>query len=557
MTNEVLIVGGGIAGMATAARLQARGVQTMVLEAHTTIGGCAGYFRHQGFSFDVGATTFVDFAAGGVGAQFCEEIGMDLDGDILPGYVAWLPDRTVTLHRDRERWHEERISAFGRESAPLWAQLDRIADVFWAASRKGIRLPFRRPADLLVAVRSVSPADWPMARYLRWTFADALAQFGQQRNTALRSTCNMLIQDTLHSSVEEAPLVNAALGISIRGAGLTRPHGGARGFFSALGRRYVEMGGEVRRRTVVKRIESVGGRFRVVTDRGEFLADSVVSTLPLSNLSRLVDGRAQRRLARAREASPGREGGAVVLHLAVPEHEVAGHDFTHHQILHSYGQPLGDGNNMFISVSSPGDRMSAPEGYRAVMISTHCELERWNDPALDYPRAKAAMVDRLLDIARRVYPSLGDQARYAELGTPRTYARFTGRDLGGVGGLRQTMRNTNLHAIGHSLGVRGLYVAGDGTWPGLGTVAAMMASKTIAESIAASSSAATAPMKHQVTLPVLMPAVEQSGEMLAVKGDRLPQADALTKANAEAVTDAQVLTDALAGADVQALAVSA
>ena len=64
---DVAIIGAGIAGMATAARLQARKLATIVLESHGQPGGCAGFFRRKGFSFDVGATTLVDFEAGGVG----------------------------------------------------------------------------------------------------------------------------------------------------------------------------------------------------------------------------------------------------------------------------------------------------------------------------------------------------------------------------------------------------------------------------------------------------------------------------------------------------------
>ncbi len=47
--------------MATALRLQACGASTAVFEAHGHVGGCAGYWRHRRFSFDVGATTLVDF----------------------------------------------------------------------------------------------------------------------------------------------------------------------------------------------------------------------------------------------------------------------------------------------------------------------------------------------------------------------------------------------------------------------------------------------------------------------------------------------------------------
>src|SRR5436190_12705656 len=88
---DVAVVGGGLAGLATALRLQAAGLSTVVFEAHGHAGGCAGYFRHRGFSFDVGATTLVDFAPGGVGAELLDTAGLPaLDVEQLPGYVAWL-----------------------------------------------------------------------------------------------------------------------------------------------------------------------------------------------------------------------------------------------------------------------------------------------------------------------------------------------------------------------------------------------------------------------------------------------------------------------------------
>src|SRR5436190_19962846 len=98
---DVAVLGGGIAGMATAARLQAAGLATVVLESHGQPGGCAGFFRRKGFAFDVGATTLVDFSSGGVGGELLTAIGMgDFAAEELPGYVAWLPDRRVTLFRD-------------------------------------------------------------------------------------------------------------------------------------------------------------------------------------------------------------------------------------------------------------------------------------------------------------------------------------------------------------------------------------------------------------------------------------------------------------------------
>ena len=91
---DMAVIGAGLAGMATAARLQARGLSTSVYEAHGRPGGCAGSFRRRGLAFDAGATTLVDFQEGGVGGQLLAGVGMPiLEGEDLPSYVAWLPDR--------------------------------------------------------------------------------------------------------------------------------------------------------------------------------------------------------------------------------------------------------------------------------------------------------------------------------------------------------------------------------------------------------------------------------------------------------------------------------
>src|SRR5215813_4479191 len=127
--KDVAVIGAGIAGMAVATRLQAQGLSTIVFEAHGQPGGCAGFYRRKGFSFDVGATTLVDFAPGGVGDEWLRGIGMPpIEEEALPGYIAWLPDRNVTLHRDPELWARERLQMLGATPAhqAFWRLVDQL-----------------------------------------------------------------------------------------------------------------------------------------------------------------------------------------------------------------------------------------------------------------------------------------------------------------------------------------------------------------------------------------------------------------------------------------------
>lgn len=492
--GKIVVIGGGIAGMATAARLQAVGTPTTVLEAHSKIGGCAGYFRRRGFSFDVGATTLVDFEAGGVGGELLAQIGMSpLHGQALPGYVAWLPDRTITLHRDPTAWAAERLQALGDTPAHrrFWSLMDRLAAVFWEASRRGIKLPIRTLGDVTHNIRQIGVQNVPMARYLLWTVGDALRHFGLRGDRPLVGLLSMLIEDTVHSTVDAAPLVNAALGVTIRGAGLMRHEGGMRGFWEAFGAHYQAMDGDLRTRHRVIAVKGEHGRFTVETavDSGKivtFEADQVVSALPIGLTSviapKTVSARLQHYIRRDERAM----GGAVVVFLGVNADEVEGQSFTHHQLLQDTASPLGNGNNMFISVSAPDDTHSAPPGYRAVMISTHCELSEWeglSDAA--YEARKCELGDRLIGYARRVYPRLGERPLVYEVATPRTYANFTHRPGGAVGGVRQTRWNSNQFAVPHNIGVPGFWLVGDTTFPGLGTVACVLGSRIVAEGVMA------------------------------------------------------------------------
>ncbi|WP_165251302.1 phytoene desaturase family protein [Paludisphaera soli] len=484
---DAAIVGGGIAGVATAARLQRRGLSTVVLEAHGQPGGCAGFYRRKGFSFDVGATTLVDFGPGGVGGELLEEIGAPpLEREELQGYVAWMPDRVVTLDRDPAAWAVERARAFGDTPAhrEFWALLDHLASAFWQASRRGVRLPIRGPADAIQAVRSLGLRNLGLARYLNWTLADALKRAGLEDDKPLTAILGMLIENAVHSTVKDAPLVNAALGVTIWGAGQSRAKGGMRGFWQGLAARYRELGGELRVGRAVERVEGREGAFRVVTRKETVEAARVVLAVPIPAAARIGPPGLAEAVAPYRRRDDEAVGGAVVAYLGVPESEVAGQVFQHHLVLEDYDKPLGDGNNMFISVSGAGDLASAPEGCRTVVISTHCELAPWEGLSPEaYEAKKDAAGERLIGLARRVYPDLTRDALVREFATPRTYERFTRRPRGAVGGAKLSLANANQKAVPHDVGVRGVWLAGDGTWPGLGTVACCLGSRIIADDV--------------------------------------------------------------------------
>lgn len=219
----------------------------------------------------------------------------------------------------------------------------------------------------------------------------------------------------------------------------------------------------------------------MINGASSIVRECKVSTIALPQINEISPPDVKKRLKKFIKRDKDSYGAGVLVTLGVPDHEVDDESFTHHQLLQDYDLPLGNGNNMFISVSTKGDKLSAPEGYRSVMISTHTEIDEWKTITTKeaYEKKREAIGRQLLDYARRVYPRLGDNALVYDIATPVTYQRFARRPDGAVGGVRQTMKNSNQFAVPHNIGVKGFYIAGDYAWPGVGTTACVLGSKII------------------------------------------------------------------------------
>src|SRR3954465_15365668 len=97
---DLVVVGGGMGGLAAAALAQGRGLRTALLETHTKLGGCAGFFARGPFTFDAGATALMGLDAGEpVGDLLCT-LGVDFHSVQTPSYRVHLPDRTLDLVPD-------------------------------------------------------------------------------------------------------------------------------------------------------------------------------------------------------------------------------------------------------------------------------------------------------------------------------------------------------------------------------------------------------------------------------------------------------------------------
>jgi monoamine oxidase len=59
---DAIVIGSGIGGLVAGTQLAAKGARVLVLEKYLIPGGSSGYYRRDGFTFDVGSSVMFGFS---------------------------------------------------------------------------------------------------------------------------------------------------------------------------------------------------------------------------------------------------------------------------------------------------------------------------------------------------------------------------------------------------------------------------------------------------------------------------------------------------------------
>jgi squalene-associated FAD-dependent desaturase len=99
MNNDVLIIGGGLAGLAAAAALGPRGFRVTVLESRNRLGGRAGSFTDAASGQMIDACQHVSMGCCTNFEHFCRTVGIDRWLEPQPVLYFMTPDRRVSRFR--------------------------------------------------------------------------------------------------------------------------------------------------------------------------------------------------------------------------------------------------------------------------------------------------------------------------------------------------------------------------------------------------------------------------------------------------------------------------
>ena len=488
--QHTVVIGAGIGGLTAAALLLKAGQRVTVLEAQIYPGGSAGTYTYQGYRFDAGATLAGGFAPGGPHFRLAEMLGLEWPIEpVDPAWVVHLPDgRTVTQSADAAAWQAGRRAVFPNAES-FWRKQEMLADLSWDVSSRHFPWPPQKPGDMVDLATALRPRTLKATPYLLRSVADMLPKNDPLFKAFIDA--NLLISAQTTSENANALYGSAALDLPRRGVNYVR--GGIGALAQTLVDWIRENGGEVVFKQKVGRIELRAGKAVAVhtnLDKREnkqrrFEFDTLLANLTPWTLRSLL-GEATPPKMQQSVAQLEPTWGAFMLYLGVDANALPHDTVDHHQVIGDHTQPLGETNSIFISMSPTSDTSRAPEGMRAVNISTHTDIGRWwqlrNDPdrKAEYHAQRDRYTEQMIALAEKAIPGFAQAVRLTLPATPVTYAHWTGRERGMVGGFPQ---GSLFKARGPRTEIENVWLVGDSIFPGQSTAGVTLGGMRVAHDV--------------------------------------------------------------------------
>ena len=471
MTDSVLIIGAGVAGLATGCYAQMNGYRSQILEMHTVPGGVCTAWKRKGYTFD----GCIHHLAGTQPTARLYQVWRELGA--MPRPMAYpeelvsieAPDgRRVILYYDPDRLRDHLLSVGPGDAAAIDEYIGGIRAM---AGVDMMDLSVGTMRDNLALVRK-------MPRLLKW-FKMPMSGLGQHFGTPFLSQAMPFGQ---YNALDTPVIahINMMQQCSVRNYG--SPVGGSLAFARDIATRYESLGGEIRYRARVKKIlveddRAVGVR---LTDGSEHRADVVVSTAyGHATIFDMLGGQYTNKAIRSYYGRPvERIGMGLWVSLGIDR------DLSRepHAMVLLLDEPvqIADKVRDRLGLALYGhDPSLAPEGKGVITVALPTRHGFWKDLSQDrerYLEAKERVGETVIDLLEARFPGIKEQVEVIDVATPVTSERYTGNANSFQPSLGQMLWGmVTGNGLSRTLpGLQGFYMVGQ--WagsPGLPQVAGM------------------------------------------------------------------------------------
>lgn len=485
MSKQVVVIGAGIAGLATAALLLREGWDVVVVEKQRSVGGRAGKLELKGFRFDAGPSWYLMPEAFDEFFRACgtsTEAELDLV-DLSPAYRVYNDDgeyldvetgvgEVARLFESLEPGAGERVRAY----------LEQASDVYAIALRNFLYTTFSRPSELLT--RDVLTRLGTLALLLTRSLNGLVAARFQDYRLRQILTYPAVF---LSTEPQAAPALYSLMSHTDLVEGVRYPQGGFAAVVAAIARQ--AEGATFRLGTTVTAINCAGGRATGVTlaDGTVIAADAIVSAADLRHTETVLLPESARTYPASYFARRDPGLGTVLVFLGV---RGALPELAHHTLLFSKdwesdfravyhgpepSRPLGASESIYVSKTSATDPTVAPEGYENLFVLVPVPAEETFGTGNAYGEEESPRVAAIADAAIHQIgswlgiPDFAERIVVRRTVGPSDFAQRYNSWAGGAVGPAHTLRQSAFfRGRNVSRKLQNLYYAGGTTVPGVG-----------------------------------------------------------------------------------------
>jgi all-trans-retinol 13,14-reductase len=507
---DVAVVGAGLGGLMTAARLAKAGRSVAVLDGHYVAGGCATMFARgpadQRFCFDIGLHYIGDCGPRGRIPTLLQEIGVEID--FLPldpnGFEELVfPDFRFQVPANRELFRERLVALFPNEKNGIDRYM-RLLNEVEHLTRPGVGRGWRFLMDAALHGRlAASNKESTVGDFL-----DSCTKDMRLRAVLTAQWGDYGVAPKRASLMLHAGLVNHYL------KGAYYPRGGGQIIADRVAETLEKAGGSIHLRHLVSGIVVENGRAVGLRYKGphgeekELRAKTVVSNADYKRtLLELLPKESLPSEGRAKAAA-AEMAGAIFLTCLGIRGDLAqlgmrnanywyfeGYDFDS-PIATATAKDVRGAYITSASRKDPGSEGHAPVGHQTIEVMGFVpgEAAAWGASeeatlGLGYRNNERYLAQKreveaaLISKAERVFPGLTEKIVFQESATPPTQNRYTRASGGTSYGLAATPQQFMEHRPGYRGPLPGLYLTGVSTRSGHGILGALASGAQTARAV--------------------------------------------------------------------------